>query len=388
MSGAVRPPAARPRHALSPASLLRRFGPLLGLLILCGALGAASDRFLTADNLLNVCRQSAVNALVSLGQLTVIITGGIDLSVGSVLGLCCVMVALLMHAGVPPLISVVAALAIGSALGAINGILLTKLHLPHPFIPTLGMMNVARGLALVISGGFPLSELPSGFRFWGAGSIGWIPAPVILVLLFCGAFYVFLSRTTIGRDIYAIGGNQQAARLSGVPVDARLVLAYALSGLTAAAGAIVKRAAADRLDRLMQWSVAIGFALVFTAQYFSNLPYSVYPKSDFWRDSPALILIRVGIMLLMMAGAYLWTEFGMGTTWSWMLCFGKTSLMVYWVHVMLVYGDLAKPFKRALSIPQTVLATLLVMLAMVALAAARLWWQARRAAKATAASAN
>ena len=236
MSGAARPPAA---HALSPASLLRRFGPLLGLLILCGALGAASDRFLTADNLLNVCRQSAVNALVSLGQLTVIITGGIDLSVGSVLGLCCVMVALLMHAGVSPLISVVAALAIGSALGAINGILLTKLHLPHPFIPTLGMMNVARGLALVISGGFPLSELPSGFRFWGAGSIGWIPAPVILVLLFCGAFYVFLSRTTIGRDIYAIGGNQQAARLSGVPVDARLILAYALSGLTAAAGAIV-----------------------------------------------------------------------------------------------------------------------------------------------------
>ena len=159
-------------------------------------------------------------------------------------------------------------------------------------------------------------------------------------------------------------------------------------GFGLATGAIVKRAAADRLDRLMQWSVAIGFALVFIAQYFSNLPYSIYPKSDFWRDSPALILIRVGIMLLMMACAYLWTEFGMGTTWSWMLCFGKTSLTVYWVHVMLVYGDLAKPFKRALSIPQTVLATLLVMLAMVALAAAWLWWKARRAAKATAASAN
>ena len=159
-------------------------------------------------------------------------------------------------------------------------------------------------------------------------------------------------------------------------------------GFGLAAGAIVKRTAADRLDRLMQWSVAIGFALVFIAQYFSNLPYSIYPKSDFWRDSPALILIRVGIMLLMMACAYLWTEFGMGTTWSWMLCFGKTSLMVYWVHVMLVYGDLAKPLKRALSIPQTVLATLLVMLAMVALAAARLWWQARRAAKATVARAN
>jgi len=240
VSESIRPtPAATPRQALSRASLLRRFGPLMGLLILCGALGAASDRFLTADNLLNVFRQSSVNALVSLGQLAVILTGGIDLSVGSILGLCCVMVALLVHAGVPPIVSVAAALAIGSLLGATNGILLTKLHLPHPFIPTLGMMNVARGLALVISGGFPISELPSGFRFWGAGSIGWIPAPVILVVLFCAAFHVFLSRTTIGRDIYAVGGNPQAARLSGVPVDARLVLVYALSGFTAAAGAIV-----------------------------------------------------------------------------------------------------------------------------------------------------
>jgi ribose transport system permease protein len=100
-------------------------------------------------------------------------------------------------------------------------------------------MNVARGMALVISGGFPISELPSGFRFWGAGSIGWIPAPVSLVLLSCAAFSVILNRTTIGRDLYAIGGNPQAARLSGVPVDARLILVYALSGLTAAIGAIV-----------------------------------------------------------------------------------------------------------------------------------------------------
>jgi len=240
LSVAVQPArAAKPRQMASLANLMRRFGPLLGLLILCGALGAASDRFLTADNLLNVCRQSAVNALVSLGQLAVIITGGIDLSVGSVLGLCCVMVALLMHAGVPPAASVAAALAIGSGLGALNGVLLTKLHLPHPFIPTLGMMNVARGLALVVSGGFPVSELPPGFRFWGAGSIGWLPAPVLVVAVMAGLFYLFLGRTTVGRDIYAIGGNQQAARLSGVPVDRRLILVYGLSGLTAAIGAIV-----------------------------------------------------------------------------------------------------------------------------------------------------
>ena len=239
MSEAVPVPAAKPRRGWSLPKVLRTFGPLLGLLILCAALGGASDRFLTADNLLNVCRQSAVNALLSLGQLAVIITGGIDLSVGSILGLCCVMVALLMHAGVPTVLSVVIALAIGAALGAINGILLTKLRLPHPFIPTLGMMNVARGLALVISGGIPISELPHGFRFWGAGSLGWIPAPVILVVLVAVVAHVFLSRTTIGRDIYAVGGNSQAARLSGVPVDRRLILVYSLSGLTAAIAAIV-----------------------------------------------------------------------------------------------------------------------------------------------------
>lgn len=220
-------------------TVLRRFGPLLGLLLLAAALGILSDRFLTFDNLLNVFRQSAVNALLSLGQLLVIVTAGIDLSVGSLLGLCCVLVALLLKTGVPVVFAVLAGLAIGAALGAVNGVLLTKLHLPHPFIPTLGMMNVARGLALVISGGFPISELPVGFRFWGAGAWLGIPAPVMVVVGFCMLFHVFLTRTTAGRDVYAIGGNPQAARLSGVPVDARLILVYALSGMMAGAGAIV-----------------------------------------------------------------------------------------------------------------------------------------------------
>jgi ribose transport system permease protein len=230
---------ARLDRKAAPAAILRRFGPLLGLLVLCAVLSALSDHFLSVDNLINVFRQSAVNALLSLGQLVVIITAGIDLSVGSILGLSCVMVALLLKAGVPPALSVAAALAIGAFLGSLNGILLTKLRLPHPFIPTLGMMNVARGLALVISGGFPISELSPGFRFWGAGFVAGIPAPVILVVVFCVLFHVFLTRTTVGRDIYAIGGNKQAALLSGVPVDARLILVYALSGLTAAAGAVV-----------------------------------------------------------------------------------------------------------------------------------------------------
>ena len=154
--------------------------------------------------------------------------------------------------------------------------------------------------------------------------------------------------------------------------------AYVAFGL--AIGTVVKRAAAERFDRLMQWSVLIGFGLIFISQYFSNLPYSLYDKSNFWTDSPALILIRVGICLLMMAGAYLWTDYCAGTGWSWMQAMGKNSLMVYWIHVMIVYGAVVRPIKRQLSIPQTTAFTVALTAAMVAMSAAWLWWKARRAA--------
>jgi ribose transport system permease protein len=156
---------------------VRRFGPLLGLLVTSAILSFLSPYFLTFDNLVNVFRQSSVNALLALGQLLVIITAGIDLSVGSILGLSCVLVAMMLKAGVPWPVCIAAGVGIGTVLGMTNGLLLTKLRLPHPFIPTLGMMNVARGLAFVISGGFPISELPDGFRFWGAGTIAYIPVP-------------------------------------------------------------------------------------------------------------------------------------------------------------------------------------------------------------------
>ncbi len=152
-------------------------------------------------------------------------------------------------------------------------------------------------------------------------------------------------------------------------------------GFGIAAGSIVKRAAAERLEGLMQWSAVVGIAVVFTAQYFSNIPYSIYPKSDFWTDSPGLILMRTGACLLLMSGAYLWTEYCARPGWSWMQTYGKTSLLVYWVHVVLVYGSWAAPVKRGMNIPQTVLATLAVMAAMLVLAEGKLRWAARRAAK-------
>jgi len=179
------------------------------------------------------------------------------------------------------------------------------------------------------------------------------------------------------------GGTPHIVREYLAPNRARFPLfpwaSYLAFGL--AAGAIVKRTAADRLEGLMQWAVIVGSVLVFTAQYFSNIPFSLYPKSDFWTDSPALVLIRTGISLLALAAAYLWTEFCAGEGWSWMQALGKTSLLVYWVHVMMVYGDVIKPLKRGLGIAQAALATLVVVGLMVALAAARLWWKDRRVAR-------
>ncbi len=156
--------------------------------------------------------------------------------------------------------------------------------------------------------------------------------------------------------------------------------AYAAFGL--AVGAIVKRTPADRFDRLMQWSVLIGFPLVFGAQYFSNIPFSLYPHTDFWSDSPALTLIRTGVTLLMLSGAYLWTEYGAGAGWSWMQCLGRNSLMVYWVHVVLVYGHIFRSLKRSLSVPLTALAAVIVTLLMLALSVVWLRWKARRAKRA------
>ena len=157
-------------------------------------------------------------------------------------------------------------------------------------------------------------------------------------------------------------------------------------GFGLAMGTMVKRMPAERFERLMQWSLMIGLGAAFGSQYFSNLPYSIYSQSNFWTDSPALIFIRTGVILAIMAGAYLWTEYAW-RGWSWLETMGKTSLMVYWVHVVLVYGALAKPIKRTMSIPQTTLATAAVIALMLALSVLKLKWTARRTERVRAADA-
>lgn len=151
--------------------------------------------------------------------------------------------------------------------------------------------------------------------------------------------------------------------------------AYLVFGV--AGGTVLRGMGPERLDRGLQWAVLLGFGLVLGGQYFSNLPYSLYDNSEFWLNSPGLVVIRVGLVLLTLAAAYLWTEHGAGSGWSGLQAFGKTSLLVYWVHVVLVYGQLADPWKKALTIPQAVVATLAVIALMLVLSEARLRWAAR-----------
>jgi ribose transport system permease protein len=226
---------------IRPTDLLGRYGAPLGLVILSIFLALRSQYFLTPDNIANISRQSAVIAILAIGQLIVILTAGIDLSVGALLALCVtVLASLAIKMGVNAYAAILACLLLGLLLGVTNGLLLTKLHLPHPFISTLGMMNVARGLALIITGGFPISNFPDkAVTYIGSQEIAGVPAAFLLVVALYVLGHLMLTRTTVGRQIYAVGGNREAARLSGVNVDRVLVLVYGLSGLMSGLGALV-----------------------------------------------------------------------------------------------------------------------------------------------------
>lgn len=205
---------------------------LLGLCIFLTI--TTGTKFLSKNNLLSVFRQFSFTAILAIGQALVIITGGIDLSVGSIFALSSVVSALGMTRwGFNTFVGLFIGCLIGAALGLSNGFFITKLRLP-PFIATLGMMSIARGLAYVVTGGFPVSGLPSAFKFIGQGDILGIPSPIILMLILAVIFGFFLHKTIIGRRIYAIGGNQEAAKVSGIRVDRIKLLVYTLCGLLSA----------------------------------------------------------------------------------------------------------------------------------------------------------
>lgn len=210
----------------------------LALAALCIALSLTTDRFLDWENFRNIGRQVSINAILATGMTFVIIIGGIDLSVGSVMALSMTVAAGVMLSGAPVPVATTAALFVGALFGVFNGMLIAWARLPA-IIVTLATMEIPRGLALLSTGGYPQTGLPESFSALGRGSIAGLQIPTLVMLLVAAVGYLLLRHLVAGRYFYAIGGNVTAARFSGVPVARYQILAYTLSGLTAAIAGLV-----------------------------------------------------------------------------------------------------------------------------------------------------
>lgn len=236
-----------PTHAAQKQSLGKRWEkllhhpamlPFIGFAILFLLMSGLNDSFLTVNNLTNVARQVSINAIIAVGMTCAILTGGIDLSVGPVMALSGSIAAGLMLGGIPIPLAMVTALVIGALFGLANGACIAYLRMP-PIIVTLASMGIARGLALLYTGGYPISGLPDMFSFFGRGSVLGIQVPVLIMVGVYILAYLMLNHLPFGRYVYAIGGNEEAARLSGIRVPRYKVLVYVVSGTTAALAGLV-----------------------------------------------------------------------------------------------------------------------------------------------------
>ena len=216
----------------------RQFGTVIGLAVLCVALWILTPHFLTVSNLLNITEQTSINAIVAVGMTFVILSGGIDLSVGSIVALSGVVLGTALQSGQPIPVALLLALVAGLACGLANGALISWGGLP-PFIVTLGTMSIARGAALLFTEGRPVSGFDASFRVLATGRVGFVPAPVIAMVLVYLVAHFALTRTTFGRYVYAIGGNEEATRLSGVAIRFHKTMIYGVSGLMSAAAAVI-----------------------------------------------------------------------------------------------------------------------------------------------------
>jgi ribose transport system permease protein len=212
-----------------------------GLFVLGLVFTILSPYFFSANNLLTVATQTAVIAIIAIGQTYVLITGGIDLAIGSNMALAGMVAGLAMRAQLPVPLAVLMGLATGAAAGGVSGALVAFGRLP-PFIATLGTMTVVRGLALTVTQAIPISGLPRGFTIWGTGSTLGIPNPVIVMVLLVVIFAFILAKTKLGRHVYATGSNFEAARLSGVNTKKVLLAVYIFSGLLAAFAGLIMAA--------------------------------------------------------------------------------------------------------------------------------------------------
>lgn len=246
---------------------LVKFQSIIALLTMCLALSFLSDRFLSADNVWNVMRQISVNMIISVGMTLVILIGGIDLSVGSVLALSGAITAVMLKFGTELTgwnmyiaFTLTGALVVGTLVGAFlgwfNGLTITRFKVP-PFVSTLAMLTIARGLTMLLTGGFPITGFSSQMAFIGTGWFLGIPMPVWISAVVVLAAVVMTNKTRLGRHIYAIGGNETAAELSGLKINKIKMIVYSVSGALAATGGII---VTSRLDSA-QPNAGIGFEL-------------------------------------------------------------------------------------------------------------------------------
>ena len=226
------------KQAFSLKFNIRDAGTLIGLIIIFIVFSLLSPVFFTAPNLINIMQQSAINAIVALGMTLVIISAGIDLSVGPVAALAAVVCASLMVAGVSVPLAVIAALLVGALYGLFNGVLIAYAGL-QPFIVTLGGLSLCRAIALIYTGGNPVFGIPSSFRSFINGSVLGIPCPIIIAAVVAIVLYIILTKTPLGEYIFAVGGNEEAARVCGVPVAKTKIAVYVISGVLAAIAALI-----------------------------------------------------------------------------------------------------------------------------------------------------
>ncbi|MBM3401251.1 MAG: ABC transporter permease [Bacteroidetes bacterium] len=218
---------------------LRHYGIFIVFLAICINLSLISPQFLTISNWTIIITQVSINALLAFGVTFVIITGGIDLSLGSIVAVSGVTAAMLAHPNTYPLIvPILAALFAGLLIGAFNGFMITKSKIA-PFIVTLGTMTIGRGLALILSDGRPVSNLSDSFVFIGSGKLLGLPILILILVIMFIICSVILNKTTLGRYIYALGGNEQAARASGIMVTRVKMMVYSISGVLAGLAGIL-----------------------------------------------------------------------------------------------------------------------------------------------------
>ncbi|NLK29263.1 MAG: ribose ABC transporter permease [Clostridiales bacterium] len=219
---------------------MQDFGALIALMILVIGIGIISPQFRTVNNFFSLLRQSSINGLIAFGMTFVILTGAIDLSVGSLLALSTAICAGLIKGGMPAALAMVISLLLGAALGFISGILVTKGRL-QPFIATLITMTVYRGVTMIYTNGKPISGLGDSniLRVIGKGDLFGIPVPVILLFVMFIIFYFLLNKTTFGRRIYATGSNAKAAKLAGVNISRTKILVYVISGIMSALAGLI-----------------------------------------------------------------------------------------------------------------------------------------------------